>query len=220
MRLTRALNESASSKLQGYYVHLDDRPSELDGRTKQFAPHEQTLNAALLETFCAADHGTVTHYAFRDDGRAEARIQSNVNTALVAWGLSIQQQGIMTFVRNLTTALNGRCADPEELHETLKEGGLACFRRMTNRPSAQEAAAYEAVFHADDVAHNNGSELAGAYGRGRAARMLLEGGRKSRNFWPQGSLVRGLSPLEASLCCALWSIRNMLVSQLNRSRVG
>jgi FMN phosphatase YigB (HAD superfamily) len=219
MESENSLRPTAGSMI-GLYFGLTKKPTKIANRVSTFAPYRPWLNASLLETFCAANHGTVLGYTNGRGGKSIAQLDGEANTLLLDWGLETQQRAIMAFVEDLTSGHRAATLDPNQLMNELRASGLKNLRQLVLSPSQAEASCYGAVRHAVDAGHSVSEEIAPAYTIGQAASTLIYGARKSGGLWAEGSLTRRSSTsLERHALLSLWSLRRTVV-ELSKLTVG
>jgi FMN phosphatase YigB (HAD superfamily) len=97
----------------------------------------------LLETFCAADHGTVTGFMV-DGGQTRAVLREPVNEVAIRWGLALMQRSIVAFV----TSFVGRPAPADLLK--IRPALSQLLARVLERPSFAEALLWGGFAYEDD----------------------------------------------------------------------
>jgi FMN phosphatase YigB (HAD superfamily) len=203
----------AAERMTGLYFGLARKPARIADRVSTFAPFKRWLNASLIETFCAADHGSVLGYAVdSESGEVKGQLAAEKNAPLLEWGLETQQRAIMTFVDDLTSGHRASAFDVAQLLDELCSSSLKNLRRLVLSPSHAEARCYGAVKHAVDAGHSGSEEIAPAYTIGEAASTLLYGARERAGLWAEGSLTRRSSTmLERQTLLSLWNLRRVAV---------
>src|SRR6185312_1397426 len=193
------------------YLGLAEKPARIADRVATFAPFKRWLNASLLETFCAADHGSVLGYAVdSESGEVTAELAAQKNVSLLEWGLETQHRAIMTFVDDLTSGHRASALDATQLMEELRASSLQNLKRLVLSPTPAEASCYGAVRHAVDAGHSGSDEIAPAYTFGQAASTLVYGARERAGLWAEGSLTRRSSTMfERQALLSLWSLRRV-----------
>ncbi len=166
LRLSRTMTtlKLAAERMTGLYLGLAEKPARIADRVSTFAPFKRWLNASLLETFCAADHGSVLGYAANSEsGEVTAELAAQKNAPLLEWGLETQHRAIMTFVGDLTSGHRASALDATQLMEELRASSLQNLKRLVLSPTPAEASCYGAVRHAVDAGHSGSDEIAPAY---------------------------------------------------------
>ena len=188
-----------SSKLFGYYVGIN--------RSDRFTPSERNITFGFLkdayhgpkqvgkwhtrmgfflETFCAADHGTLIAYEERD-GRVQARLDERFDG----------EKGAMLRGVLLRSCLQFAAALPIELYRrsALRELPLPILHNVEafwNRPRREEAQVW-GRFPVDDRKGKDGSEDAGLatpFTYGTALDVLKNGSGKDRVAWFAGAMAQ------------------------------
>jgi FMN phosphatase YigB (HAD superfamily) len=202
----------AAERMTGLYLGLAEKPARIADRVSTFAPFKRWLNASLLETFCAADHGSVLGYATSSEREeVSAELAGQKNAPLLEWGLETQHRAIMTFVGDLTSGHRASAFDATQLMEELRASSLQNLKRLVLSPTPAEASCYGAVRHAVDAGHSGSDEIAPAYTVGQVANTLVYGARgEGAGLWAEGSLTRRSSTMfERQALLSLWSLRRV-----------
>ncbi len=181
----------------GFYFGLHSASSrrDLGERHAWFFDHRKQTDRietlpgieALMEVFCAVDHGATTGYAPGPQGLAPVLRTDGANVRL--WGAPLLQAAIIAFGKNLTAAPAGD-ADATATRSMC----LDVLRLFWETPTGAEAQAWGAFPFEDDQTGASAPPLATKFGWGTTAGLLLRG-RKSlpRATWWHGSLR--LTPL-------------------------
>jgi hypothetical protein len=213
--LRLSLPDSAP-RLDGFYFGLHEKPAAAAGTTHCFSDAAGLFNEALIEAFCAADHGFTV--AFDDRAPDGYILASESNQEAVDWGLNLQQAALMAYTGELADLIQTSDLDPEETATALLETGTKAFLDLKRAPGPEEASVYGRFIHADSPDHTNPLELGRCSGPVEALRDVLPGA-SPRSAWPQATLVRTWSRYRmATAARALLSLRSALAGRGQASR--
>ncbi|WP_207461618.1 hypothetical protein [Azospirillum sp. SYSU D00513] len=183
--------------VHGFYFGLTERPAFPPQHTVTTYTHRALpFNAALVETFTAADHGGVKGFQRMEKGTTGPLLREERNTAALEWGLEIQQKSIMAFARNLTEALDAGDVPAQEMVEFLRTEGCRALDLLTYRPDPGEAEAYGSFQHSEDLTHAMSADIAtkmvpaALFGLVWAPGITIN----ERTIWLSGSIVRSCRP--------------------------
>jgi FMN phosphatase YigB (HAD superfamily) len=225
-RLQRCIAQAMSvlpgcspERLIGFYFGLSRRPDPAAAGQLIDYVKAPLPNAALLETFVKADHGSVRRFQRSADGSVGPELTAPLDVEAIEWGLGAQQGGILEFVELLLSALQPSDVAPEVMVRYLSERGRMNFDLFTHHPSAEEAAAYGSLRHAADQTHDNPKDTAPLIAPGQVLNLLFKRHNlvERHTSWPEGSIARATPrPLERRLLLALWESRRAAASALRR----
>ena len=185
----------SSPKITGLYLGLAGEPPAAAGECRAYSDQPHTFNAALVELFCAADHGSTL--AYDESAPAGYVLSSEDNPEALAWGLNIQQESIVAFAEELAGLAHATAIDPRELVHVMREASTKAFVEMKRNPSVREAETYGRFLHADNATHENFIELGTHVPLAQAVISVFPGGRRDSG-WPQASLLRSFSRMRLS----------------------
>jgi hypothetical protein len=204
--------------ITGFYYGLSRLPKsgtagELLAFTKRPFP-----NAALLETFAKADHGSVRRFRRLPNGMVEPELLETEDCEAMEWGLAAQQGGTSQFVDLMLTVLKPADAMPQVISGYLRERGRAAFNRFAHFPSPAEGIAYGMLRHAADQTHSNPIETAPEIKRGRLLRLLTKHPYEvvRQTIWPEGSIARSTTTIERRALQTLWRTRSRTLACLRK----
>jgi FMN phosphatase YigB (HAD superfamily) len=141
----------------------------------------------LMETFCAADHGTTVGYERSDDG-VRPRLDPGFRPLAVEWGLPTLRQTLDAVVDRLPIDLAGVRLDAD-----VREPVRSVLERFWFEPDPRDARAWGTMPVDDRLGHAGGSQrLAAAFGmRDVAAAAVGAFERPGRaDAWFRGSLAQ------------------------------
>ncbi len=203
--LSKVLAGAPAAKPSGFYFGLARRPARHQAGPMAAFIEGTPVNAALLEIFTKADHGSVRRFRRADDGTWAAELQCESDREALEWGLYAQQRGILAFLEALVSVLAPDDAEPDALIGYLRRQGEAVLDLFTHTPSAEEAAAYGALRSATDQTHRSARETAPILSTWRLLALLLRDkpavGRET--YWFEGSAARSLAEVR-------WQRRGLL----------
>ncbi|MEM6851267.1 MAG: hypothetical protein AAF527_06050, partial [Pseudomonadota bacterium] len=204
-RILRSVDASAPERLQGFYFGLTRTQPEAEaGRFATFRPAPTSMGGrsapldagagyrypALIELFCAADHGGVRGFERTETGAYPA-LASETNTDALAWGLKLQQETMLSYTDNLTMAFELSDMRLETAAAPLRDAALAAFRAFAESPGRDEAEAYGRFAHAADHNHAGVQDLAGRVSPAELPAFLIHPGRfRPRTAWRPGTAAR------------------------------
>jgi len=229
-RLQRCLAQALATRpamtperLTGFYYGLARRPDPAIAGELVAYVDAPLPNAALLETFVKADHGSVRRFCRAADGSVQPELMQTQDLEALAWGLSAQQAGILDFVDLMLSVLKPVDASPQAMVNFLRDRGRAVFDLFSCFPTPAEAAAYGSLRHAADQTHANPTDTAPVVERSRLLSLFIR--RHSdidkHNPWPEGSIARSTaaSGIERRVLLALWELRRRAAACLRGHRL-
>jgi predicted HAD superfamily hydrolase len=214
-RLQRCLAQTLSTiahrpvpidRLTGFYFGLERRPDPaIAGELVAFV-NAPLPNAALLETFVKADHGSVRRFYRDRTGLVQPELSAARDIEAIEWGLPAQQAGIVAFVEHLLSALKPADVSPHSLVDFLRDRGRVIFDLFTHFPRPHEAAAYGSLHHASDQTHANPRDTAPLVTGSLLPRIFLQrhAELETQTSWPQGSIARSTSKSDLTRRSLLW----------------
>jgi len=198
-QILSAEHENAGDGLAGFYFGLTRTPPAGAGAFyAACGPQEAdpvmrigALYPALLEIFCAADHGTVQSFRRTADGGGEPVLAEARNSAALDWGLEVQQAQMIAFADAMLDAVDLGGLDVEQATPNLLQAALSAFAAFAETPGRDEAEAYGRFPHARDQGHVRLSEMAGRVTGLEAPLFLAAPGRyRARTSWRPGTAAR------------------------------
>lgn len=198
--------------LTGFYFGLSVAPPDA-GTLLTYADVGRGMNAVLLETFCAADHGSTKGYRRDASGRVEPVLVEDKNRAALDWGLEIMQEAVARFTTLLAECLDPADLDVAQFADFARHASLAAFKLFVQQPLPAEAAVFGAFKHAEGQAHTAETQLAPAFSSDERLRWLLRprSATTVQSFWPEGSFARSSgAATSVRVSLALWKLRGDL----------
>ena len=201
--LCRILTTQAAEfadRVHGFYIDLDSRPADA-GTFSMFSELCPTKafswarRGSLFEIICAAHHGTVTGYARAADGTVGPTFASDFNRDAAAWGLTVQQQAVVAFTREVLHGLHLARLDPIDHVMPLARAALEVACIFVTRPTRAEAEAFGRFMHSSDERHEHREPIAAPIDfRFSTIRERLGPKYRFRRIssWPEASVVRSV----------------------------
>jgi len=171
---------------------------------------------ALVEMFCAGDHGAVEGYARRDRG-----IEPVLRTAqspMQGWGLPILRRTTMHFVDEICEVIQGEPAIVD-ITIDIRHAVFAALQRFWATPTPAEVKYWGSYPVEPTLTQEKALELAEPISLAEIARQALSGqGVRLRreHSWPHGAARRSSFPVRATLKLA-WRIRSEMPRLRRRS---
>jgi FMN phosphatase YigB (HAD superfamily) len=222
-RLQRCLAQVLSATprpapaLIGFYFGLAERPqSALAGELVAFAS-ASLPNAALLETFVKADHGSVLGFTQDEDDRLVPLLSDSLDQEALDWGIRCQQQGVLEFVDVLLSDLKPDDVAVDVLVGYLRARGRDVFDLFSHFPTPAEAEAFGSLRHAADQTHSRAVDTAPVLARSLLLQLMVQRHQaiESRTIWPEGSIARSLpGELTRRAMQGAWQTRRRLAAAL------
>ncbi|MGH2351391.1 MAG: hypothetical protein ACRDJN_07220 [Chloroflexota bacterium] len=147
----------------------------------------------LLETFCAADHGTVVGYR-EVGGQVEPELERTCDEAAIAWGLPLVHQTVCAFVENLY--LGRQHVDPRI---DLRPAIAAVLHPFCVSPSREEAEAWGSFPYEDAQGDGHWARFAERYGWRDVVTALRTQGVVLHQKWSWAAGSRARSPIPVRL---------------------
>jgi FMN phosphatase YigB (HAD superfamily) len=189
-----------AGRLHGFYLGLSN-PYTDAGSLAEFSalcPNGDFSWAArgpLFEILCAAHHGTVTRYERGPDGMAAPVLASESNPEAQAWGVTVQQEAIVAFVREAVRGMEMARVDPLAHIESMAQAALDVVRMFVMRPSKPEAEVFGSFAHSSDEQHHDLEQVASRIDFRPTAlvkRLSPQYRWRRISYWPEGSMVRSV----------------------------
>jgi len=142
---------------------------------------------AIMETFCAADHGMTTEF-IRENGSIRPALKEECNSKVIDWGLPIVRQSVSTFLENLLL-------DPElvDWQADVREATIKILRAFWLEPTRAEAFAWGNFPYEDDQSGERWYPLAEPYRVGDVFEAFWLGRAPNRDrasAWVEGSVLK------------------------------
>lgn len=189
-----------ADRVHGFYIDLDSRP--VDAGTfsvfSELCPTKAfrwARRGSLFEIICAAHHGTVTGYARAADGTVGPTFAAASNRDAEAWGLTVQQQSVVAFAREVLHGLHLARLDPIDHVTPLARAAVEVARMFVTRPTRAEAEAFGRFMHSSDERHEHHEPIAAPIDwRFSAIRERLGPKHRFRriSYWPEASVARSV----------------------------
>lgn len=147
--------------IHGFYISLPNKVSPFSkDSTHEYLPHSKYDHivdgySLIYESFVAADHGSCVSYR-KNKQIIEPVLREEKNNAMLKWGLSIHQKGILTFTQKFTDALSFLRISEIQNGQGFSEVLLHNFLKY---PSKQEAIAYNEIDCFEDQEEGKGIKL-------------------------------------------------------------
>jgi FMN phosphatase YigB (HAD superfamily) len=204
-----AMSVGEQPKIFGVYFGLTQVPDEIASRVNVFC--ERPPSGELIETFCAADHVSLSSYQdLTNSGEVETTMAPDERA--LAWGVKLQQDSMVDFASNLTASFRYAKPDPVRLVRSLKAAGLAAMNEFVQRPEPDDAETYGGMLHAPDADHIDFRQLAPKLSSVELAELFLPRRWRSRaegRNWIEGSLTRSVPNAVARRAILnAWKIRS------------
>ena len=199
--ITQIGNETSGFPLnfKGLYYALNRREAFVaEERTETFLSGDAgfvTNFGWLVESFCAAESGTVETFKEEGDGIVKPVFSESKDADQISWGCRVQRNAILHFVDALTHTLAFPENDIDQFIEVMRDRAVASFELMRNQPSLDEARAYGKINVAVDVAHKNRTFVARKLPPHQLLLWLILRHRSgiATIWWPQGAIRLSLA---------------------------
>jgi len=190
--LVKVLRQIGPDRIGGFYFALhagadrDSGPMEAyyyDRRTGEGASRRVPRLRAVMEAFCAADHGLTVGYRWCG-GRIEPILRDDHASAVRDWGLTVVREAVRTFVENV------RCSHADAIGD-LRPAAADLLRAFCMDPTPAEAAAWGRFPYEDEQSGGHFRPLARPYHAADVADLLRRGTLAPyRGFWAPGGLAQ------------------------------
>jgi hypothetical protein len=157
--LQARFERAAGFETFGYYFGLTRFPASLTGRTAQYQPI-RAAHPEMLETFCLADHGSVTGFRVEPDGAVAAEYGECGAEGPTLWDVQEQQAVVNRFADIFLKSVDPRHHPLAEVSPVLTTASIRAFAAFLKAPDFDEALAYGSVRHAADQSHSDFREIA------------------------------------------------------------
>ncbi|MEL7030303.1 MAG: hypothetical protein AAGL49_14100, partial [Pseudomonadota bacterium] len=169
---------------------------------------------ALLEVFCAADHGSVRRFEHGPNGVVRPVLSQERNQEALAWGLRVQQGVILRYAETLLDAAAIGSVDLLAAAPVLRDGALRALELFAETPSRDEAECYGGFPHSRDQAHAAFDDLARRLDPASASAFLVAPGKfRNRTSWRPGTAARSAPPGFAELATRLLMWRRIALER-------
>jgi predicted HAD superfamily hydrolase len=216
-KLLRSAGCAYREKLTGFYLGLIKRPGPSAGQSHSFL-HDSELvlpsrdvNPTVIESFCAADHGSVRGYRRVTEDHIEPVLSERTNDLALQWGLSAQQEAIAAFTSEMISAIMSDGADLEQWVAFIGAGIRSSLGLFTRKPTTEEADAIGKFRHAAHQTHAGVVEVAPRLSLPkRWFAAIVPRSIQYEGFWLEGSMRRGGRTLLRSAPFLLFSFRRLV----------
>ena len=157
--LQARFERAAGFETFGYYFGLTRYPPSLAGRVAQYQPI-QAAHPEMLETFCLADHGSVTGFDLDPDGGVAVEYGEYGAEGPTLWEVKDQQAMVNRFADIFLKSVDPGHHPLAEVSPVLTAASLRAFTAFLRAPDFDEAQAYGSVRHAEDQSHSEFREIA------------------------------------------------------------
>lgn len=157
--LQARFERAAGFETFGYYFGLTRYPPSLAGRVAQYQPI-QAAHPEMLETFCLADHGSVTGFGLDLDGAVAVEYGEHGAEGPTLWDVKDQQAMVNRFADIFLKSVDPSHHSLAEVSPVLAAASLRAFAAFLKAPDFDEAQAYGSVRHAADQSHSEFREIA------------------------------------------------------------
>jgi FMN phosphatase YigB (HAD superfamily) len=220
-RVMRSLPERSVPAPIGFYFGLAEKPEASSAGELVSFSSGLLPNAALLETFVKADHGSVLGFVQQAAGVIEPELRAAFDQEGIEWGVRLQQAGILAFVDTLLAALAPADTDTDLLMRYLGQRGREVFDSFSQFPTPAEGAAYGSLTHAADQTHSHAVATAPRLDSSTLLHLMLRSHHavEDQTIWPEGSIARSLRrSWSRRLLQGAWKTRRSVAAALRAKR--
>ena len=204
-----------SRPVKGFYFGLNK--SELLIEKENAEAFEDDIKGLswIIETFCGSEQGSVDHFAKDPDGIVRPVLKDEKDFAQIEWGVRLQRAAIIKFVEEFTATIRKDDFSMKRFISFAHERTIKSLRRMTSRPSAEEAEVFGGIEFAAEPTHQSTVELAPLRRADRLLIWIVLGHRSGLPSidWPQASIARSIkrralrAVFHAAYDCRTWQKR-------------
>ena len=193
-KILRTVATGPSSGVSGFYFALHEECDRMPGAGTLRSYWEdhgwsgrelRRYNIALFEVFCAADHGSVIDFRFRDS-RMEPMMVSSKNERAIAWGLGTLHDSVLFFTDSVLRVFDRRQIGHTEIDAIAKRN----FALFLDSPTREEAVAFGEFPFSDSQVERSYHPLVPAWTCHQVLQALIRARPSPYGWWKPGSLAR------------------------------
>jgi hypothetical protein len=204
-----------SSAVKGFYFGLNKSELLIEKEDAEAFEDDVKGLSWIIETFCGSEQGSVDHFAKDPDGIVRPVLKDEKDLAQIEWGVRLQRAAIIKFVEEFTATIRKDDFSMKQFISFAHERTIKSLRRMTSRPSAEEAEVFGGIEFAAEPTHQSTVELAPLRRADRLLLWIVLGHRSGLPTidWPQASIARSIKKgalraiFHAAYDCRTWQKR-------------